>query len=79
MKYLKRVTHNFTQFLAPIHDHYVISKKIKNKKCTSYALFRKVHFSQNVHFPFTQFFLLVIEDLNTYLDVFVRLKGFEVR
>ena len=39
------------------------------------ALFRKMHFSQNPHF-FAQFSYAVIEDLNTYLDVFVRFRTF---
>ena len=40
------------------------------------SLFREVHFSRKVHFSFAQFFVVVIEDDNTYLDVFVRFKGF---
>ena len=33
------------------------------------ALYREVHFSQKPYFSFAQFFFVVIEDLNTYLDV----------
>ena len=35
------------------------------------ALFREVIFSRNIHFPFAQFFV-VMDGVNTYLDVFVR-------
>ena len=36
------------------------------------ALFREEHFSRILQFSFAQFFFVVIEVLNTYLDVFVR-------
>ena len=40
------------------------------------ALFREAHFSRKPHFSFTQFLFVVIEDVNTYLDVFVRFRSF---
>ena len=39
------------------------------------ALLRKVHFPRKHHFSFAQFFVVVIEDVNTYLDVFVRFRS----
>ena len=64
----KRVTHNFTQFWALFHlNARIMHFLLKN------ALFRKMHISRKPHF-FAQFSHAVIEDLNTYLDVFVRFR-----
>ena len=40
------------------------------------SLHREVHFSRKPNFTFAQFFIVVIEYGNIYLDVFVRFKGF---
>ena len=50
--------------------------KIKNVRVIHFLLknsfFREVHFSRTLHVSFAQFFFVMIEDDNTYLDVFVR-------
>ena len=65
----KRATHNLTQSWALFHVLYVIFKKIKNKKCTSYALFREVNFSRNINFSFAQFCFVLIEGVNKHITL----------
>ena len=40
------------------------------------SLFKEVHFSRKKQLFFAQFSFIVIEDVNTYLTVFVRFAGF---
>ena len=39
--------------------------------------FREVNFSRKPYFSFAQLLFVVIEDVNTYLDLFVKFKGFD--
>ena len=40
------------------------------------SFFREVHFSRKPHSCFCSIFFVVIEDNNTYLDVFVRFASY---